>query len=942
MITSVCTAFFLSGFAALVFQVLWFHLAGITLGNTAWTLACVLAAFMTGMGGGNAFAVLQGRRISRPFGVLVLAQVVISGCGLGLVLLFPYLGSLLLPLYRMVSGNPFLLNLSRGSVAFVLMAVPAFCMGLTLPVAVKAVSLRKVNAAQAAGLLYGLNTLGAVIGVLAAQLLLVRLLGIRQTGVLAAFAGLATAGMIGRLCRNEKTLPAEEETVVTGRLTLRGVRLFSGAFLAGFALLALEMVWFRFLTLFFHALGKNFAVMLAVILAGIACGSLGTAYWLSRNRHAHRMSALAACCAGVLVCVLYASFLQPLSHLLFVSRMGATAALVWCAVYLIFPVSLTSGVLFTLFVRAMLDEASAVQATGLITCANTLGSAFGALAGGVVFLPHLGMERSFFVLALVYAAVALLSLRRTDITATRRSVLTYALSGCILVFTLAGFPFGMMRRDYSKIPLVPFVEKGISRIWYREGLNETVQYLQTNLLDRPYYRYLVTNGHAMSSTSVTARRYMNFFAWFPLAVHPQAREALLISYGLGNTAGALLDDARLEHIDAVDVSGDILESSRILYGGAEPDPLDDPRLSSYIEDGRFFLLTTRKKYDLITGEPPPPKMEGVVNLYTREYFALLKERLAEGGIVTYWLPVSHLKPSDARAIIAAFREIFHDAMIWAALPFDWMMVGTKGLKGPVTGEHFGRLWDDIRVSLKMSDFGFMSPEGFCSLFIADGHNLEQWLGGAKPLTDNYPGRLSPDVLDESVIDTEYISLMRGSRSLSNFARSRTIQRMVPSGLRVKAVRHFSARDQLYRILGGYEGLSLVARLHACLENPLLKPYLSWALESDPVAQRIVFDALQRGKTVGIEEGREHLAARSVIRERFREAEKNYRDLSRLYPRRTDEWYGLRIYLLYRRGELDAVRALAEEYIVSSGKGRDMRRARMERYFTWLVDNVEIP
>src|SRR5206468_8297209 len=135
------------------------------------------------------------------------------------------------------------------------------------------------------------------------------------------------------------------------------------------------------------------------------------------------------------------------------------------------------------------------------------------------------------------------------------------------------------------------------------------------------------------------RRYMKLFVYWPVAFHPAPKKALLISYGVGSTAKALTDTRAFEQIDVVDISRDVLSMDEVVYPDPATRPLRDPRVKVYVEDGRYYLLTTDQRYDVITAEPPPPKNAGIVNLYTREYFELLHDRLAEGGVATYWLPV---------------------------------------------------------------------------------------------------------------------------------------------------------------------------------------------------------------------------------------------------------------------------------------------------------------
>src|SRR6185436_15648917 len=157
-------------------------------------------------------------------------------------------------------------------------------------------------------------------------------------------------------------------------------------------------------------------------------------------------------------------------------------------------------------------------------------------------------------------------------------------------------------------------------------------------------------------------RYMQMFAWLPLALHPEPRRALLISYGAGNTAQALLSEPRLQRLTVVDISPEILGASPVIHGAR--DPLKDPRVQLVLEDGRHFLRTHRGQFDIITAEPPPPMMAGVVNLYTHEYFKAVAERLAAGGLASYWLPAPQFKPQGARAVTRAFCAAFPDCTLW--------------------------------------------------------------------------------------------------------------------------------------------------------------------------------------------------------------------------------------------------------------------------------------
>jgi hypothetical protein len=134
---------------------------------------------------------------------------------------------------------------------------------------------------------------------------------------------------------------------------------------------------------------------------------------------------------------------------------------------------------------------------------------------------------------------------------------------------------------------------------------------------------------------------------------------------------------------------------RDLYSGPfSSNPLRDPRVTAFVQDGRFFLQGSPRQYDIKTGEPPPPKVAGSVNLYTEEFFSLMNDRLKEGGIATFWLPVDQLKVSEAKAILRAFRNAFPNTSVWAGADEEWIMMGIKGPGRRVQEGKIRRLWSD--------------------------------------------------------------------------------------------------------------------------------------------------------------------------------------------------------------------------------------------------------
>ena len=292
---------------------------------------------------------------------------------------------------------------------------------------------------------------------------------------------------------------------------------------------------------------------------------------------------------------------------------------------------------------------------------------------------------------------------------------------------LALFPFGRMQSHLAEAAFQYQLFDDAKVVQVTEGRPTTLQLLRRERFGEAVSWRLLTDSVSMTATDRYTRRYMQLFAWLPLSLHPEPRRALLISYGAGNTAEALLSDPELSQLTVVDLSPEILAASPLLHG--DRDPLRDPRVRLVREDGRHFLRTRREQFDIITAEPPPPAVAGVVNLYTKEYFAALAQRLAPGGLATYWLPVQQFEPAGAKAVVAAFCEAFPDCSMWAGSRYDWVLVGGRDFRHRPGTRHFGRLWRDPVAGPRLVANGFEQPAQLGAAFLGDADQLRQWVGG---------------------------------------------------------------------------------------------------------------------------------------------------------------------------------------------------------------------
>ncbi len=356
---------------------------------------------------------------------------------------------------------------------------------------------------------------------------------------------------------------------------------------------------------------------------------------------------------------------------------------------------------------------------------------------------------------------------------------------------------------------------------------------------------LVTNSHSMSATIPRAARYMRLFAYLPLALRPQSESALVISFGLGSTLDALTEAPGLRSIVVVDISRDILELGRAIYPPPRRYPLDDPRVRVQVEDGRFYLLTARRQFDVITAEPPPPKNAGIVNLYSKEYFQLVRARLRPGGLASYWLPVELLSVSDTRAIVRGFCDAFEDCSLWTGFGPEWILLGTHQGQPP-DEQGFGALWREPRARASLEAVGFARPDQLGTTFMADAEQLRPFLGDARPLEDDFPLRLTTDVPGGGR-PRAYEDLMDPAAARQRFADSAWVRRMWPGALREATLARFEHEAPLLAFMAHpLVSASWVRSLAPAAGDPASRSPLLWMMRSSVPIERAAREAARRG------------------------------------------------------------------------------------------------
>jgi spermidine synthase len=768
--------FFASGAAGLIYEVVWVRQFGTVFGSSVYGVAIVTALFMCGLGvGGFAagrFADARFREDPRQplrwYGRFELAIAVLA---LAVALGLPQLESVSAAVasyvpdargwYHLSPGS----SLARYAIAAALLAPITLLMGGTLTLLVRTVVGRDVAAAGwRIGTLYAVNTAGAALGCLLTDLLLVPAFGIRATQGIAvslnAAAGLgalalASAGDWGAAPRAHRPradrLPDTLPEPASGRSAL----LWTGVALAltGFASMGLQVVWFRHLISVHGGYRPVFSLLLFVILMGLWAGSWAGG-WCERRigrpllLYAGAVALFAVSALGALA-LFDVSQVQAHRQALFGeggqalrSDLGWRLAVHWIvlrsALWVVGLPMLFLGAAFPLAnAYVQRSEARVGDRAGALYLANTAGGVLGSLLAGFVLLPRLGTQRA----ALGLVAAALLSLLALQLAARPFAAAPRGAGRSRAVGFAAAWALGLAALlAWARLPSdfllrrVFDLDDGRHRVLaLHEGVNETLA-----ILERPgVYRTLFTNGHSMSSTSVESQRYMRAFAHVPLLLH-EARTAMVMCFGVGNTLSAVLLHP-LERVDLVDYSEDVLEHAGY-FAATNGNALRDPRVRVFVNDGRQHLrMQPPGTYDLVTGEPPPIAYAGVVNLYTREFFALARSRLRPGGLFSYWFPISQVTEDVARSLVAAFVEVFPDSVLLSGFENELILLGANGPLPSVDPQRLAEeIGADPALARDLRAVYLDRPEDFVGAFAASADTMRRASRGVQPVTDDHP------------------------------------------------------------------------------------------------------------------------------------------------------------------------------------------------------------
>ena len=679
-----------SGFAALIYQILWTRYFKLVFGNTSLAVTTVVCTFMAGLALGSYWF---GKRVDGNPRPLRLYGVMEIGIG-AYALIFPFLFEILASVYPRLTLSPdsFLTSsLLRFLLSSALLIVPTSLMGGTFPVICKFCLQNARHRGAWAGRLYALNTLGGVVGVIAGGLLFPVWFGISASLMMAGLLNLLVGALsiiLSRRIEGADIQPAIQDTLYAA--PSRHLRLISWALLlSGLTALSYEILWVRILGIILGSSIYGFTLILATYLTGIALGSHLYARWFGRRQVNLFLFAFLQFSVGFLALLTLPAvnelpywvtrFINPLNFS-FLATQLLHSSLVG---FIILLATLMMGATIPCAIQIVSSQTRELgYEVGILYGFNTVGAIVGSFATGFLLIPFLGIKSSFLLMGVVNVGIGLAVLLLKESNSRQR--LLYASSTGLFAVLLLFIPplseralaTGMFLNPtrfnnylYNREVFEHF--RALDKIlFYRDGLSVTVA-----VLEGPGNRYLNVNGKTDGSTGTFDMSTQSLLAYIPLMLHPDPQEVLIIGLGTGVTAGAALDFP-VRSVTQVEIEGAVVEAAR-LFEAENRNALDNPKLDLVVEDGRNYLMAHPAKFDAIISEPSNPWMSGVANLFTQEHFLLLKDRLLAGGVVSQWLQLYSMRPEDFRMVVRTFHSVFPEAHIFQTSPGDILLLGSQ-------------------------------------------------------------------------------------------------------------------------------------------------------------------------------------------------------------------------------------------------------------------------
>lgn len=781
----VLLCFFVSGMAGLVYEIIWTRLLALVMGATVYSLTTVLVAFMAGLGLGAWIIAGPLRRHPewsrlRLYGVF---EILIGVWCLFLPAMMraaePLFGVIYNRLYGNDPGSLFTYSLAQFGVCLPLMLVPTTLMGATLPILADHIARRPETVGRRVGLVYAINTFGAMAGAAGAGYVFIPLLGFTHTNWLAAggnfAAGLVAMWLAGRERGGANEPASEAVDAAAARLgvavPLWPVFVIFGV--SGLCSMTYQVAWTRVISLIIDSTTYSFTIIVTCFILGLALGSWLLSRMVDREPRPLLLLGLVQVFIG-LTAMVTLPILGLLSAWVFFLMiqfhgtwwlMQAIMALVIFGMLLL-PTMLM-GATFPLVVRLLtLRGARVGTMVGRAYATNAIGTILGAFVAGFVLIPMpgVGMERTLLIATALNTLLGLVAIVSSpELRPARRLVMSAGVAvlwgGAFMVCVpvneegergwdkdiITSSPFFFYEHFFQgsiamDLDFKGYLESLGPRADYREGPSSTV--IIRRQVRPGGERYMIFTGGRPEASDNDIQQ--NLLMHLGMMLHPDPKTVCVIGMGSGSTARTATFHPSLERLDVVEINSAVAELSRRYFPHVHAD-LDRVNANVIVADGRNHLALTEERYDVIVSQPSHPHLTGVASLFTRDFFEICRERLEPGGICVIWNFSWRIKPEMFRAYMRSFADVFPASFFVLADGSYTFMVGFNSERPEIDWEAVERqlaactdpmIVQDITVSTEGTPLLWTSPESILDLLILGPRGVARYAGTGRLNTDD--------------------------------------------------------------------------------------------------------------------------------------------------------------------------------------------------------------
>jgi len=682
--------FVLTGAVALVAEQVFEKLLSTVVGASTPAGAIVLAVYFAGLTLGGLLYPAAIARLRRPLRLYALLEGFVGLWAIGLAILFPWLQGAASAVIGLAGDSGVALLVLRLVVAGAWILPPTVAMGMTFPAMVGVLEQAGVPGLhRRMARFYALNLLGAVLGAALAPYLLFPTIGLVGALLLAAALEVlvvVTCLALGRGWVGVGELAPGAGPRWAGALALLRqpgpAVLVACAVGSGFLVFCLEVVWLHLVGAVVGTSVYAFANMLLAVLLGLLLG--GALSSIGRNQDEPLPLVVLPAVLGVAGWLLLLTgglwdvvpAVFAIDGLVSSFAGGEALRLLVCGVLVGLPATALGLVYPLLFRLPLFPRTQADSFAGLLAAANAVGCIAGALVGGFVLIPGPGSEATLrgliaVVLGLGVASALGLLIRqlRSDEPSPR---LRLPLLAALLVLGALGVAALAQEEPWDRLALtsgtnVYFAPTHVGSTtellhFHEDSYGGFTTVVRNRTVDGDPWQVLLTNGK-FQGNDVGERAAQVAFALVPV-LHSQRRdEALVIGLGTGQTA-QVVAAAGYRSVEVAEISPGIVDAAEAWFEPVHHGVLSRPGVSLELEDGRNHLLRSPGGYDLVTIELNSVWFSGATSLYSREFYRLVRERLAPGGVLVQWIQLHHIAPEEVLSVMATLQAELPWVSLW--------------------------------------------------------------------------------------------------------------------------------------------------------------------------------------------------------------------------------------------------------------------------------------